>query len=61
MKKTKTQGIAENGKQILNSRWWSTLVRKKVSLIDNENDETAPEPKSKIKLGLRCFVSDFMI
>ena len=31
------------------------------SLIDNENDETAPEPKSKIKLGLRCFVSDFMI
>ena len=31
------------------------------SLIDNENDETAREPKSKIKLGLRCFVSDFMI
>ena len=31
------------------------------SLIDNENDETAREPKSKIKLVFRCFVSDFML
>ena len=31
------------------------------SLVDNENDETAREPKSKIKLVFRCFVSDFML
>ena len=31
------------------------------SLVDNKNDETAREPKSKIKLVYRCFVSDFML
>ena len=31
------------------------------SLDDNENDETAREPKSKIKLVFRWFVSDFML
>ena len=31
------------------------------SLVDNENDKTAREPKSKVKLVFRCFVSDFML
>ena len=29
--------------------------------VDNENDETACEPKSKIKLVFRRLVSDFML
>ena len=31
------------------------------SSVDNENDETAREPKSKIKLVFPSFVSDFML
>ena len=49
--RTKTQGIAGSGNP-LNSRCGSTLVRNMESLVDNENDETAREPKSKIKLVL---------
>ena len=62
----------ENKNTIRNSWEWETDFEQSLwvdigeeegveSLVDNENDETVDEPKSKIKLVFRCFVSDFML